>query len=228
MPDLHLFGGEKGGVGKSFICRAALQFHLDNKIPCTVFDTDRSNPDVMRIYQSVGCKVAIFSEGERYEDKANAVYNAAIKKRVLVNLPAQVFIPITNWIEKNELLDIAPEDNVKFYHWFVSDNGYDSLKLFRHSVEYFKSDIPHIFVRNWGRCDDWEQNEELEALINDYQVKVIDFPKFIGTSDRNRIDSESLTFAKARDSKKFSSIGRQRVKRFLREAYQAFATTELF
>jgi hypothetical protein len=65
MPDLHLFGGEKGGVGKSLVCLAALQFHLDNKIPCTVFDKVRSNPEFMRIYQSVGCKVAIFSEGGR-------------------------------------------------------------------------------------------------------------------------------------------------------------------
>ena len=231
MSDIHLFGGEKGGVGKSFICRAALQYHIDLKIPITVFDTDRSNPDVMRIYQQTGCKVAIFSEGEKYEDKANEIYNAAIKKRVLVNLPAQVFLPVKTWIVKNELLTIAPEDGVRFYHWFVSDGGYDSLKLFRQSLEYFQTDIPHILIKNWGRCDDWEafeQDGQLSALIQDYQVKIIDFPKFIGSADKNRINSESLTFGKARESKKFGSISRQRVKRFLREAYEAFEQTGAF
>jgi hypothetical protein len=115
MADVHLFGGEKGGIGKSFVCRTAIQYLLDLEEVFALFDTDRSNPDVRRIYNEAGCRVAVFSEGERYEDKANAIYNAALEKRVLVNLPAQVFIPVKEWFERNELLSIAPDDGVKFF-----------------------------------------------------------------------------------------------------------------
>ncbi len=231
MTAIYLFGGEKGGVGKSFVCRAAIQYLLDHSAPFAVFDTDRSNPDVKRIYRETGCRVAVFSEGEKYEDKANSIYNAAIDKRVLVNLPAQVFIPVKDWFARNELLEIAPEDGVEFYYWFVCDGGYDSLKLFGKSLEYFKSDVPHILVKNWGKCDDWEplsNDDELQLLIAKYKVRVIDFPKFIGNADRNAIDAKSLTFGEAREYPKFGSISRQRVKRFLREAYAAFESAGVF
>lgn len=230
---IHLLGGEKGGVGKSFVCRALLQYFLDlpQPPPFVVFDTDRSNPDVLRTYQgAVPCKVAVFSEGERYEDTANAIYNAAQSKHVIVNLPAQVFIPVKQWIEANELLTIAKDDGVEFVHWFVSDGGWDSFKLFEKSLLTFGEAIPHILVKNLGRNDDWsalDEDAHLQALLTRYQVKVIGFPKFIGSADRNRIDAESLSFGKAREHKKFGSIARQRVKRFLREAYIAFESTQV-
>ncbi len=231
MAEVYLFGGEKGGVGKSFVCRAAIQYLLDRSSPFAVFDTDRSNPDVKRIYHETGCRVAVFSEGEKYEDKANSIYNAAVDKRVLVNLPAQVFIPVKDWFARNELLEIAPEDGVEFYYWFVCDGGYDSLKLFGKSLDYFQSDVPHILVKNWGKCDDWEpldNDDHLQSLMAKYKVRVIDFPKFIGNADRNTIDAESLTFGEAREYSKFGSISRQRVKRFLREAYSAFESAGVF
>ena len=232
--DIHLIGGEKGGVGKSFYCRALVQYLLDKiGFPLfIVFDTDRSNPDVIRTYQSSAtCKVAVFSEGERYEDTANAIYNAALTKLVIVNLPAQVFIPVKQWIEANELLEIAPDDGVRFFHWFVSDGGYDSFKLLEKSLTTFGDAIPHILVKNHGRCDDWEAldtDAHLQSLLTRYRVQVIDFPKFIGTADRNRIDSDSLSFGKAREQKKYGPIARQRVKRFLREAYTAIDNTGVF
>jgi hypothetical protein len=229
--ELYFFGGEKGGVGKSFVCRTAIQYHLDYEIPFTPFEADRSNPDVSRIYQSSNCKLAVFSEGEKYEDAANAIYNAALKKRVLVNLPAQVLVPMRAWIEKNELFAIAEEDGIVFHHIFVSDGGYDSLSLFKRSLDYFGDFMPHVFVKNFGRCDDWagfEEDDNLQQRIQECNVTVIEFPKFIGTADRNRIDAESLTFGKARELKKFGSISRQRVKSFLRSSYQAFEEAGVF
>ncbi|AFY71975.1 hypothetical protein Pse7367_3749 (plasmid) [Thalassoporum mexicanum PCC 7367] len=231
MSDLHFFGGEKGGVGKSFCARTALQYHLDNQISCAVFDTDRSNPDLMRIYGDAVCRIAIFSEGDRYEDTANDIYNTAAEQRVLVNLPAQVFIPVKEWFEKNELLAIAPETGVNFYLWFVTDGGYDSLKLFRQSLDYFKGGVRHILVKNWGKCEDWEpvdKDKSLRGLMNRYRAKVIDFPKFVGTADRNKIDELSLTFSQAREYEEFGPISRQRVKSFLRKAYESFAKAEVF
>lgn len=232
MADLHFFGGEKGGVGKSMVCRAALAYHLDRQLPFTAFDTDRSNPDVMRIYGEVArCKVAVFSEGARYEDTANILFNSAVEQRTLCNLPAQVYIPVKEWIEKNELLELAAESGVTFYQWHVSDCGSDSLKLFARSVKQFGDAIPHIFVRNYGMTDDWDpfdSDEELQALVKQYNVTVLDFPKFIGNRDRNKIDDLSLTFADAAEYQGFGPISRQRVKKFLRQAYQAFECAEVF
>lgn len=231
MAKLHSFGGEKGGVGKSFVCRAASQYHIDKGNEFVLFDADRSNPDVKRIYRSLGCREAIFSEREKYEDKANSIYVSAQKKCTLVNLPAQIFVPFKEWFEKNELVEIASADGVSFCHWFVSDGGYDSLNLLSESLQYFKTDIQHVLVKNWGRCDDWEafhKDDYLQGMLKDYAVKIIDFPKFVGNADRNSIDAKSLTFGDAKDFKGFNSISRQRVKSFLNKAYQAFDEAGVF
>ena len=83
MAEIFLFSGEKGGVGKSFVCRTAVQYHLDQGVSFVLFETDRSNPDVKRIYgQATGRRVSVFSEGEKYEDAANSIYNAALASRV--------------------------------------------------------------------------------------------------------------------------------------------------
>lgn len=237
MADLLLIGGEKGGVGKSLVARTLAQYTLDHEIPCTLFDTDRSNPDLARIYgKVVKCHLAVFSEGERYEDTANKVFNAATKSRVLVNLPAQVFPAMRKWFDDNDLLEIAPEEGVNFVFFFVTDGGYDSLNLLTKSLEYFTDKATHVVVRNWGRneFDDWDEileekeNGKLKELLAIYTPQIIDFPKFIGTADRNRIDAQSLTFAQARDDKRLTAISRQRVKKFLKSAYEGFATSGVF
>ncbi|MDY6936926.1 MAG: hypothetical protein SWY16_04595 [Cyanobacteriota bacterium] len=232
MADLHFVGGEKGGVGKSLVARTLSQYLLDNNLSCILFEADRSNPDLARIYgKTLPCQFAVFSEGERYEDTANKVFEAAITSRVLVNLPAQVFPAMKKWYADNELFEVAAEEDVSITIWFVADGGYDSLTLLAKSLEFYGAEVKHIIVRNCGRgdFDDWDavlaqaENARLKTLIAEQAPVIIDFPKFIGTAERNTIDAESLTFASAReDSKRFSAISRQRVKKFLRTAYAEF------
>lgn len=232
MADLHFIGGEKGGVGKSFVARTLIQYLLDRDLACTLFEADRSNPDLARIYGKIlPCQFAVFSEGERYEDTANKVFETAIENRVLVNLPAQVFPAMKKWYADNELFEVAAEEGVKIALWFVVDGGYDSLTLLAKSLDFYDAGVRHIIVRNWGRGDfeDWEavlaqpENTRLKTLIAERSSSIIDCPKFIGTVERNTIDAESLTFATAReDTSRFSAISRQRVKKFLRGAYAEF------
>ncbi|MGB3740157.1 MAG: hypothetical protein WA948_12495, partial [Pontixanthobacter sp.] len=222
MADLHLYGGGKGGVGKSMVCRAACQHLLDRSIPFNLYESDRSNPDCMRIYgKTCNCKVAIFSEGEKYDDAANKLYLSAIKQRTLVNLPAQVQPALKRWLHENDILSLAAEDNVRFIHWFVSNGSYDSLSLFQKYVVQFPT-MKHLFIKNQGVAMDWsgfEEDEELLAFIAERKIPVLDFPRFHGAATRNRIDADSLTFGKARDRKlSFSSIDRRRVKTFMEKA----------
>lgn len=231
MADMHLFGGEKGGVGKSFVCRTTIQYHLDREIDFALFDADRSNPDVKRIYSSVGCKEAVFSENEKYEDEAKSTYVSAIKKQTLVNLPAQIINPFQDWFEKNELFDIAPDDGVEFVLWFVCSGGYDSLELLKQHFVHFHNKLNYVLIKNQGICDDWESldtNDYIQEKITEYGVKVLNFPKFVGNKTRNTIDAESLTFGAAKEEKGFDSIDRQRIKSFLKKAYQEFDDSGVF
>ena len=60
---IHLIGGEKGGVGKSFFSMSLLHFLSISSVPYVLVDADPNNPDVVAIY--VGC--VLIGRGYRNE-----------------------------------------------------------------------------------------------------------------------------------------------------------------
>lgn len=226
MATIHLIDGEKGGVGKSFIARTMIQYGLDRSFSFTAVETDRSNPDVSRVYKDI-CRFAIFSEDERQADKADSIFELAMDKPVIVSLPSQVNRAVTDWIEHNQLLQLGAEHGVSFCKWFISNGEYDSLRLFQSSLKHYEQQITHILVRNLGLCDEWSQvddDELLQKLIKKYEVKVIDFPK-LGHHERYLINQKQLRFDDATKSNDLTVLGKQRVVNFLKAAYEQFDGT---
>jgi len=218
--------GEKGGCGKSFCCRTVAQYYDDRHEPYILFDTDRANPDLRRIYEEHGCKLAVLSESEKYEDSPNAIFNAALSNRVLVNLPAQSFVPLRTWLESRDVLEMAYEEGITFRSMFVTDGGFDSLKLLRQTLEYFNDRVDHVLVRNFGRGgNDWshlDEDEQLQTLLQQCKVEVVDLPRYPSNRHRNIVDSKSMTFDQARNNQEYGPFFRQSAKKFLREAYASF------
>ena len=234
MADIHLFGGEKGGVGKSFVCRTAIDYHLGNEIDCVPFDSDRTNPDVLKIYQKkAGARGAIFSESKRHADSANAIITTAVDddRRVLVNLPGNSLKSLVPWMDKSHFADMLEEAGGQFFYWFVCSGGVDSLRMFGESVRAFDERVQHVFVKNFGRCEDWEsfeRDQDLQALIKQRGVMVMDFPAFVGNYHRDQVKKLGLSFLEAGDREDFKSVGRQRAKSFLTEAFEAFDSLGVF
>ena len=226
MAVIHLIDGEKGGVGKSFIARTMIQYGLDRNLSFAAVETDRSNPDVSRVYKDI-CNFAIFSESEKQADDADRIFALALKKPVIVSLPSQVDRAVQTWINRNQLLEFGDEYGVSFCKWFITNGEYDSLRLFQASINHYENQITHILVRNFGLCDEWSQvddDELLQKLIKKYQVKVIDFPK-LGYGERYLINRHQLRFDDAIQCQDLTILGKQRVVNFLKGAYSAFDST---
>jgi hypothetical protein len=225
---IHLSYNPKGGVGKSFFLRTLMQYLLDNNMLFVVFDTDRNNPDVWRCYKSViPVRLAIFSEATKYEDAANGIFNCALQNTTLVNLPAQVYEPLKKWIFDNELLEVGKDTGVRFHFWHVTDAGYDSLQLLKKTLQLYQHDVDYTVVKNYGRANDFDALEadlELQELLEQYNARTISLPCFIGSSLRNTVDAESLSFGEALNHESFGVIDKQRIRKFLRESYSEFDT----
>lgn len=233
MTAIHFIGGEKGGVGKSFVCKTALSYHLARNMDCVTFDADRSNADVLRIYgKAADVQQAILSEGEDFDTAANAIFNTALDgRRVLVNLPAQAMPALSLWFDANDVLEMARDADVEFYSWFVSDCGVDSIALFENLLDKFEGSVRHVFVANYGLTKKWEsltENKALFARMRELDVALIRFPKFVGRDDRHRMDELSLTFEAVYESEAFDAFGRQHVKTFLKQAFAQFELTGVF
>ena len=224
---IHIVDGEKGGVGKSFFSRAFIEYCASIGYSITIVDADTSNQDIVNIYPNV--KTAFFSDDDKLAKEADIIFDLAFEKSVIVNLPAQVYSKVTNWIKNNNLTELGQEHSITFVKWFICTGGVDSVNFFFKSLEDLGDDITHVFVRNKGLCDDWtyiQQMPEYMEAQSKYQFIVMDFPKF-PFWERNTIDRLNSSFTDALSHSDLGVVSKQRVKNFLKDAYAAFAETGL-
>src|ERR1700759_5297952 len=107
MTQIHLIGGEKGGVGKSVVARLLAQYFIDHSIPFLGFDSDRSHGALLRFYSGHASPVVM----DRYETLEAFVESAAEQpeRGVLVALAAQTQDSLTRWMDESQLLEVAGE-----------------------------------------------------------------------------------------------------------------------
>ncbi|WP_313943632.1 MULTISPECIES: cobalamin biosynthesis protein CobQ [Calothrix] len=224
---IHIIDGEKGGCGKSFLCRAFIEYCTSIGYKMAIIDADISNQDITKIYPNV--EVAFFSDDEKQAKEADKIFDLAFEKSVIVNLPAQAYANVTDWIKRNDLANLGQENSIFFTKWFVCNGGIDSVKFFLKSLSELGEEITHVFVKNLGLCDDWtyiDTMPEFQEASRKYNFVVMDFPKF-PFWERNMIDRLEVSFEDALSHTELKVVSKQRVRNFLKLAYEAFAATGL-
>ncbi len=213
---IHLIDGEKGGVGKSFFARVLMHYLAQEKISDFVLvDADNTNPDVSQVY---GGQCINFSENELKAYAADRIVELALNQSVFVNLPAQVYPIVKDWIINNDLIALGEteEANIKFIKWFVCTGASDSVKLFEESHKDFGEKITHVLVKNYSFTPDWSN---VSINVEEGKFRSVKFPK-LSPLERDSIVRSGLTFAKALESNDIKILGRQRLRNFLHEVSQ--------
>ncbi|PAX52246.1 mobilization protein MobD-like protein [Brunnivagina elsteri] len=230
MARIHLIDGEKGGVGKSLFVRVMVQYAIDKKLEHTLVDSDTTNQDVKRFYDYA--VNAEFSEAVNKGDRADIIFELARKTPVIVNLPANIFPRVNNWISRGKLLEVADKYGVDICKWFVCDGGFESIDLFYQSINLYKDKMLHVFVRNLGKTDDWSflnDDTTYKDITNKFKntLKIIDFP-LLYPGDRYFIDSKKLRFDASEIEETMPIISQQRLSTFLEESHQEIENTQLW
>ena len=224
MANIHLIGGEKGGVGKSLVARILAQYLIDKQQPFLGFDTDRSHGALMRFYAGFASPVLV----DRYE-ALDTIVEAAVAqpdRRILVDLAAQTNEPLGKWMDESGVLDLGDEAGFAFHYWHVMDTGKDSVDLLAKLLDRFGKRLHYVLVLNQLRGNDFsilkESGEEARALELGARTVSI---KRLNEGAIQKIDATSSSFWAAKNSADKESTGlglmdRQRVKMWLRGAYQ--------
>jgi hypothetical protein len=231
MANIHLIGGEKGGVGKSLVARIVAQYLIDRAIPFLGFDSDRSHGALLRFYAGYASPVAI----DRY-DSVDAIVEAAAEspdRRILVDLAAQTHEPLSKWIEECGLLDADAGLGLSIRYWHVMDSGRDSTDLLRKLLDRFGVGLNYVIVLNQLRGEDFDildrSGEKQRALALDADIITI---KRLHEAVVTKIDAHSSSFwaaARAGD-KEAGGLGlleRQRVRVWLKHAYDQLDRLDL-
>lgn len=221
--------GEKGGVGKSLFTKVLLH-HLElNEVDISLVDTD-TNHDVADVYKGRTDISFTVSRSEAESDpwkmsKVDELFEAALEKPVVVNLPANVHRHVADWIEENDILDLCKSNDIGIYKWFLSNGSYHSVSLFADSMLEFEGKLPHVFVRNKGVSEDWsnlKNHDGFNTVISECSDSMVDieFPK-LRFVERDCIEQYGMTFLSALlspEDYEMKILSQQRLTKFLREA----------
>ena len=227
MANIHLIGGEKGGVGKSLVARVLAQYFIDHSIPFLGFDSDRSHGALMRFYAGYASTVLV----DRY-DSLDAIVEAATEspeRRILVDLAAQTQEPLTRWMDESQLLSLAPELGLNIRYWHVMDNGRDSVDLLKRLFDQYEQRLSYVVVQNQLRGDDFDILKssgllERAQVLNAGVIAI----KRLQEASMTKIDAGSNSFWTAtqpedKGGMKLGILERQRVRSWLRSAYDSVA-----
>ena len=227
MTNIHLIGGEKGGVGKSLVSRLLAQYMIDHNTPFLGFDSDRSHGALLRFYSGYASPVLI----DRYES-LDAIVEAAAEnteRRILVDLAAQTQERLTQWMDDSQLLEVAPELGLHVRYWHVMDAGRDSVDLLKRLLDRHGTRLNYVLVLNEIRGDDFRilnaSGEKERALSMGASVIHL---KRLHEVSMNKIDASSSSFWAVANKSEADSSGlgileRQRVKVWLRNAFAEIA-----
>lgn len=231
MSAIHFIGGEKGGVGKSVVARVLAQYMIDNEIPFTGFDTDRSHGSLLRFYTDYASPTVI----DNYQS-LDAIMETALanpEQRILVDLAAQTHHPLAKWIDESGVLELAEELGITLYYWNVMDSGKDCVDLLGKLLDQYDSRLNYILVQNQLRDDHFTilESSGVKERALALNAKVITL-KRLHAPVMTKIDGNSSSFwaAKNKDTESLNALGlldRQRVKIWLRHAYNEIQSVGL-
>jgi hypothetical protein len=155
MSQIHFIGGEKGGVGKSLLARVLAQHFVDNGLPFTGFDTDRSHGALLRYYADFAAPMPLDAHDSL--DRVIEAAAAAPTRRVLVDLAAQTQASLTRWLDEAGVVEVAAELGVGLNYWHVMDAGRDSVHLLGAWLNSPGAQLPLVLVLNEVRGDNFVQ-----------------------------------------------------------------------
>ncbi len=233
MSSLNFIGGEKGGVGKSVVARVLAQYFIDNELPFTGFDTDRSHTTFTRFYQGYASPVIV----DRFESldaiaQALVDHTGETTPSIIVDLAAQTASPVARWIKESDLLTLMAEMGITVNLWHIADPGKDSVDLLDRLIETYGEGPNYIVVKNEGRGSDFSQLDHSEALQKALSkgAHVVSLGQLHESSMR-KIDRQDTSFwAAVHQTSGPEALGlleRQRVKSWLKKSYETLRTLPL-
>jgi hypothetical protein len=215
MTMIHLVGGEKGGVGKTFVSRCLLAYFKTKGWDFALIEADDSTGDV--------ASITLSDNPHRYAEP-DIIFSIATQKPVIVNLPSNTQGVLNRWIKQVNLMSLAEEHGISLLYWFVTDGCYASIQLLNESLADLDQKIPHLLIRNRGRLNgiDFSYLEQdalyQKALTAPNLIDTFDFP-VLGSAEQYFVDRHHLNLidAQAKILEQQGILAAQRIKTFFDE-----------
>src|SRR5690606_6595708 len=123
MGNIHIIGGEKGGVGKSMTSRLLAQYLIDAGTSFIGLDSDQSHGTFSRFYSEYASPLVV--DGYDSLDQLVLLAQENPDYDLIIDLAAQTSARLGKWIEESDSLSLFQEIGSQVYLWHVLDDGAD-------------------------------------------------------------------------------------------------------
>lgn len=214
MYPIHIIsGGEKGGVGQTFVTQTLCQYlsSKGEKFNLIEVGTNDRTDSVGQMYreQATSTHTLTLAPDPLRSPNPDIIGDVASKAPTIVSLPSNASVIFERWASKRSLLKLM-RDRYGGKHitkWFISDGCYASLKQLESSLDANRQTVPHIFVLNMERCNTLQglrylRQELIYKIVQKHPsfVTGIEFPRLTNYQLQFFIDRNGMTLEAARDS----------------------------
>jgi hypothetical protein len=214
------FHGDKGGVGKSTMARATLDYHLRNDHVVTAVDADTQNPQLHRYYKNATDvhRIDVFSR-DGYDQILDLF--AESEGDLLVDLPAGSGRTLKSLMQDFGLGDALNDLNARMTLAFGINRVKDSVIALKDTLLLTEGlPVDYVVIKNlyFGGADRFERydNSKTRQAIYDNGGVELHMPELFD-SVYDFLDDHSLPFKDAAQHKDLSFAQKQRVRKFMRE-----------
>ena len=181
---MYYIGGSKGGVGKSLLSFALVDYLLNQEISVLLVDTDTDNPDVFKAHKDLAlpnlhCRLNSLDDADGWADLLDTVQSYP-EHVVVVNAAARTKTSTTSYgdIMQGALREMQRELTV----FWVINRYRDSIELLHSFQEAFPDVAIHVcrnlYFGEADRFDLYNSSKAREAV--EKAGETLDFPAVAG------------------------------------------------
>ena len=145
--------------------------------------------------------------------------------RIIVDLAARTNLPLLNWVEESNVIELSKELGLKLRFWHVMDDSKDSVLLLDNLLHKFEDKVQYIIVFNYGRGNGFKifESSTTKDLALQYQASFLNLKK-LHEKSMQKIDEMNTSFWGATNGSnpQIGMLEKQRVKSWLNSVYTEF------
>lgn len=207
-------GGCKGGVGKSAVARAILEWYVLKGIPTTPWEGDDANPTLLRFFPEA--RRILSRESLGFAPLFNALETDDSVCHV-VDLGAGAETTLAKFDDLIGLASAARELGARVTFLYVLAPDPESIMHLPDLADRYGKNVDYVLVRaNWapGAWDFWERTKIRARLCNELGAAELSLSAIDGLAF-SRINEASLSWAAATKDKRFPFTSRAIARRWL-------------
>ena len=212
--------GDKGGVGKSFVSRALVQYFMDRQMPFRAYDLDPVNPNLAQFYPEQTVQIDIGESGG-----LDIIRNDLdLHSLLIVDCAARAIGELDTWFKDMALLEQRKQLHLALTIAFVVTPDKSCTIIMRDALERFGDQATYLVIKNTGKGSNftiYEGSQLRKTLLSEHGAHEIILPSLL---ERTVVllDENDISFGEAAKNPLTTSADRSRVAGFLSRAYCQF------